>query len=239
MSCVHLDNISVKFPIYKSRKSTSMLRKMIGRSGFREDFYALNDLSFEIRKGDKVGLLGKNGSGKSTLLRLMAGLLPPTSGRLHVVGRVFPALTAAPGLQTQATCLQNIILQGLAYGLKSEDLKKYVDEVSEFSGLGDFLNSPHSTLSAGMKGRFAVATLNYVQPQLLFMDEWIGAADSKVLQKNLGLLAQLVDSSDIFVMASHRRDIIEEHCDKAIVMDRGRLAFYGDVESAYGVLAGI
>ena len=236
MSYVVLENVSVKFPIYESQASTSMLRKMMGLSGPRKEFYALDSLSLQILKGERVGLLGKNGSGKSTLLRLMAGILPPTSGKLKVVGRVFPALSAAPGIQSQATCLQNIILQGLSYGLKSDDLMKYVNEVSVFSDLGDFLNSPHSALSAGMKGRFAVATLNYVQPELLFMDEWIGAADTKVLKKNQGLLAKLVDQSDIFVMASHRRDIIEEHCNKAIVMDEGKMVFFGDVESAYRAL---
>jgi len=237
MSHVILDKVSVKFTKYKSQKSSSMLSKMLGVSVTKEDFYVLNDLSFEVKRGDRVGLLGRNGSGKTTLLRLMAGVLPPTCGALDVVGRVFPALTAAPGIQPQATCLQNIILQGLSYGLKAEALKAYVDEVSIFSDLGDFLNSPYSALSAGMKGRFAVATLNYVQPELLFMDEWIGAADKKVLQKNQGLLAELVKSSEIFVMASHRRDIIEEHCNKAIVMDGGKMMFYGDVQPAYKLLA--
>lgn len=239
MSKVSLKNVSVKFTLNKSEKSSSMFSKMLGRSAGKVDFYALKDLSLDISKGDRVGLLGKNGSGKSTLLRLIAGLLPPSTGSLDVSGRVFPALTAAPGILPQATCLQNIILQGLSFGLKSNELANYVDAVSEFSELGNFLNSPHSALSAGMKGRFAVATLCYVQPQLLFMDEWIGAADKKVLEKNMGLLANLVEICDVFVMASHRRDIVENHCNKAVVLDAGRMVFYGEVGDAYKELAAI
>jgi len=237
MSRVLLTDISVKFTVNKMQKSASMLSKMLGRTGQKSDFYALKRVSLDIGMGDRVGLLGSNGSGKSTLLKLMAGLLPPSSGELDVSGEVFPALTAGPGIQSQATCLQNIVLQGLSFGLKREELKAYVDEVSEFSGLGHFLNSPHNTLSAGMKGRFAVSTLCYVRPQLLFMDEWIGAADKKVLEKNMGLLANLVERSDIFVMASHRRDIIENHCNKAVVMNGGEVVFYGDVDSAYKEMA--
>ena len=236
MNYVSLKDVSVTFPIYKSKPNAKIWEKMIGTGLDMHEFDALRDISFELKGGDRLALLGKNGSGKSTLLKVLAGALPPSSGSVQVRGEVFPALTLVPGVVPRATCRQNIYLQGLGFGLKGQELSDYVAEVSKFSGLGDFLNSPYNTLSAGMKSRFAVSTLSYVKPELLFMDEWIGAADRVVLEKNEGLLSSLVKGSDIFVLASHRAEIVKNHCNKALVLDKGRMMFYGSVESAYKIL---
>jgi len=233
MSLVSLANVSVDFPMFRTKESASFLQKMLGGGVSKGGFLALEDINFELKSGDRLGLIGRNGSGKSTLLKVMAGLLPPFKGNVLVEGEVFPALTAAQGLLKDATCAQNIILQGLAYGMKGQELQEYVTKVSNFSGLGDFLNSPYNNLSAGMKGRLSVATLSGVKPQLLFMDEWIGAADKQVLEKNNGLLTELVAKSDIFVIASHRKNIIKDHCNVALVLDKGQQVFFGPVDEAY------
>lgn len=237
MSSLVLKGISVTFPIYRARPGITLFQKMVGRGTDRRDFFALDDVSLELNDGDKLGILGKNGSGKSTLLKVMAGVLPPSSGTIAVDGDVFPALTAAPNVLYNATCEQNIVLHGLLFGKRGDELKDYVSNVGQFSELGDFLNSPFVTLSAGMKSRFSVATLNYVDPQLLFMDEWIGAADKKVLAKNNGLLAELVNRSDIFAIASHRPDIVRNYCNKALVLEQGKIMYLGDVETALAMVA--
>lgn len=227
MSHIQLHKVSVQFPIYRNNENATFLQKMIGTGVTKSTFYALKDLNISFQDGDRVALLGKNGSGKSTLLNVLAGLLPPSSGSIDVQGEVFPALTAAPGIVREATCAQNIILQGLSYGLSGQALRDYVTEVGEYSDLGDFLNSPYSSLSAGMRSRFAVSTLCQAKPELLFMDEWVGASDKKVLEKNKGLLSSVVANSHIFVLASHRKELVKDHCNRALVLREGELIFDG------------
>lgn len=232
---IKIKNASVRFPIYRYKPDASLFQKMLGFGREKHSFNALDQLDIEIKSGDRVALIGKNGAGKSTLLKVMAGILPPNEGEVKIAGRVFPALTAAPGVIAKATCAQNIILQGLSYGLKGDRLKAYAAEVGEFSALGDFLNSPYESLSAGMKSRFSVSTLNYVKPEILLMDEWVGAADTTVLEKNNGLLSSLVSSSKIFVLASHRKDILKNYCNRALVLKEGKVIFDGSVQDALQV----
>jgi len=229
MSQIKLENVTVRFPLYVSDKPSSLLRNVLGTSTKKSSFEALKSINLDIDIGERVALLGRNGSGKSTLLRLLAGMLPATEGDVTVIGEAFSALTPAPYVIPRATCIQNIILQGLAFGLKGDSLKTYIEEVKEFSELGDFLNSPYNALSTGMKGRFAVSTLKGVTPQLLFMDEWIGTSDKLVVKKNKGLLYKLVETSEIFVLASHRKQLVKDHCDRAIVLDSGSIVFDGDI----------
>jgi len=231
LSIVSVEHLVVKFPIYKSRPDSGLMAKLLGRSKTKSSFDVLSDVSFELNDGDRVALIGKNGAGKSTLLQVIAGLLPPSQGKVVTNGQIFPFLTPTPGLLVNATCMQNIILQGLSYGFKGDDLRSYIDTVSAASDLGDFVNSPVSTLSAGMRSRFSISTLCGVEPELLFLDEWIGAADQKVLGQEKGLLASLVDQSKIFVIASHRSDVILSYCNKAIVLEEGKIVHFGDVEA--------
>lgn len=232
MSFVKLSNVSVAFPRFQTKANSTFFSKMIGRGVVRKDFYALNDISLSFNEGDRVALLGDNGSGKSTLLKVLSGALPPSSGGVEIEGEVFPALTSAPNILYKATCEQNIILQGLSFGLSGAMLANYVECVGEFSELGDFLNSPYSSLSAGMKSRFAVSTLHTLKPELLFMDEWVGAADKKVLEKNNGLLSSMIKDCEIFVLASHRKELVRDFCNKAVVLKSGKVVFEGDVDTA-------
>ena len=230
MSHIQVDNVSVQFPIFKEKTDASFLQKMIGIGVDKSYFFALKDINFNLHKGDRLALLGKNGSGKSTLLKVLAGVLPPSNGQVNVTGKIFPALSPTPGVIRGATCSQNIILQGLAYGLHGQELEEYVKQVSEFSELGDFLNSKYNALSAGMRSRFAVSTMNQAKPQILFMDEWVGSSDAKVLEKNKGLLSSIVEGSDIFVLASHRKELVRDHCNKALVLKKGKVLHYGDID---------
>jgi len=239
MSSVSLKDVSIVFPINKVSNETSLLKKMLNIGNTKEHFHALKQVNLELEAGDRVALLGKNGSGKSTLLKVLAGLLPPNQGDINVQGKVFPALKPANMIVSSATCYQNIVLQGLFYGLKGDELRAYIEEVAKFSELGDFLNSSYGSLSAGMKSRFAISTMSYVKPEIIFMDEWIGAADKKVVQKNNGLLSSIVDSSDIFVLASHRKELVRQHCSRALVLNTGEIVFDGDLEDGFKALEAI
>jgi len=223
---------SVRFPKYRYKLGAPLFQKMLGFGREEYSFNALDNLNVRLHSGDRLALIGRNGAGKSTFLKMAAGILPPHQGEVKISGRVFPALTPAPGVISKATCAQNIILQGLSYGLSGDDLKAYIVKVSEFSALGDFLNSPYESLSAGMKSRFSISTLNYVKPEILLMDEWVGAADKTVLNKDIGLLESLVSSSEIFILASHRKEILENYCNRALVFKEGKVIFDGSVQDA-------
>ena len=202
---------------------------MLGARGGRREFQALHDISIRLNDGDRVALLGRNGAGKTVLLKTLSGLLPPTEGYLQVSGNVLPAVDMSAGLVQKATCMQNIVLRGLSFGLRGKELKNYIDDVAEFTELGDFLNSQINSLSAGMRSRFVVATLNAINPEILLMDEWISVADKKIAEKQNGLLTKLVNKTRIFVLASHREALVRAHCNKALVLDKGRIVFSGSV----------
>ena len=205
---------------------------MLGRNVNEKKFKALSSISLEFNEGDRVALLGKNGAGKTVLLKSLSGLLPPSEGVLQIDGSILPAIDMSAGLILSATCLQNIILRGLSFNLKGEDLKRYVHKVAEFTELGDFLNSPITSLSAGMRSRLVVSTFHAITPEILLMDEWIGVADKKIALKQHGLLETLVSETKIFVLASHREALIKAHCNRALVLDGGSIVFAGSVEDS-------
>lgn len=223
-----LENITVEFSNFQRSKNDD-----------KKIFKALDGISFKLDRGDRLALIGKNGSGKSTLLKVMAGVLPPDEGRVIAEGKIFPALRPSPGLFMQASCFDNVKLQGLFYGFRGLALKKYIESVVEFAELGDFLFTPVELLSAGMRGRLHVATLSNVNPEILIMDEWIGVSDEKVLRKNDSLLKSLVSTSEVFVLASHRKRLVNDFCNKAAVFDSGKLMFLGDVGEALELKDGL
>jgi len=231
-SSIKLTNGVVEFQVYSSSGKSSGLANMIGLNRKKRFFRSLDNINLEFKTGDRVALLGKNGAGKSTLLKVLSGFLPCSSGSLDIVGSVHPALTPAPSILRTATCLQNIHLQGFYLGFKGEKLKEYVDAVCEFAQLGDFIYSPYDVLSAGMKSRFSVATMSFIKPEILLMDEWVGAADKLVLERQNGLLAKAISQCDIFVLASHRKDLVRYHCERGIVLQDGKVVFDGDVDDA-------
>lgn len=232
MTSISADNLSVSFTTFESEKKQGLLGMMMGIHGRKQNFQALKDVSLHFDEGDRVALLGKNGAGKTVLLKTLSGLLPPTEGNLQVSGDVLPAIDMSAGLVLPATCMQNIVLRGLSFGLRGKRLKNYVDTVAKFTELGDFLNSPVSSLSAGMRSRLVVSTFNAIHPEILLMDEWIGVADKKIAEKQNGLLENLVKQTKIFVLASHRESLIKAHCNRALVLDGGKIVFSGGVDDS-------
>ena len=239
MSSVKVKGVGVKLPIFSETRKPNLFRQMLGIRSNVSEFYALKDIDLSISSSDRVAVIGENGAGKTTLLRVLAGLLPPDEGEVKTVGKVFPSLRPAQGLIPKATCIQNMILQGLGYNLEGQALERYVSEVSKFSGLGDFLNSPLASLSQGMKSKFAVSTLKSLEPDILIMDEWIGTADLSVTRDKSGLLSELIEKSEIFVIASHRQGIVKSTCNRALVLAGGRLIYDGSVDGGYEVLEGL
>jgi ABC-2 type transport system ATP-binding protein len=238
MAGISLKNVSVDIPIYDA--ASASIRKLVLASTIGSRFVefqhhlvanALKNISFDVQQGDRIGLVGANGSGKTTLLRVLSGVYAPTSGRIDVNGRVSPLFDVALGMSNDATGIENIRMCGMLWGLTQREINEHFDEISEFTELGGYLNMPVRTYSAGMKLRLGFAVATAVNPEILLLDEAIGAGDATFMEKAFARLQNLAHRSSILIVASHAEDIIHKLCNKAIWLHRGDLMEYGDVNT--------
>jgi ABC-2 type transport system ATP-binding protein/lipopolysaccharide transport system ATP-binding protein len=237
MASIELDQVSVSFPIYsagnRSFKNAMIAATTGGRVGNESKHVvvqALDQVSYTFQQGDRVGLVGHNGAGKSTLLRVLAGIFEPREGRISISGRVTPMFDLSLGIDPESTGYENIILRGLYLGLSRAEISARRDSVAEFTELGPFLELPVRTYSAGMHARLAFAMATCIDPEILLMDEGIGAGDAAFLAKANERLEQFVNRAGILVLASHTDGLVRKICNKAILMEHGRIAASGTAE---------
>ncbi len=231
MSVVSARDLVVEFPIYdaKSRSlKNTVLRAATGGAIASDSannvvVRALDHVTFELVEGERIGLVGHNGSGKTTLLRALAGVYEPISGTLDVRGRVASMLSITLGMDVDASGYDNIFLRGMILGLTRREIREMVEEVSEFSELGDYIQMPMRTYSAGMTMRLMFAISTCVQADIILMDEWLSVGDQDFTQKAEARLIKLVDRSKLLVIASHSPDVIENMCTRVIHMEHGKI----------------
>jgi ABC-type polysaccharide/polyol phosphate transport system ATPase subunit len=247
MAFVSIRGVSVDFPIYKggSRSLRKLLLAMTSRRNIAKDAQervhvrALTDINLDIRDGDRLALLGANGAGKSTLLKVLGKIYHPSRGRVLSCGRVSGLLTASVGLNGDATGRENIILLGMYMDVPPRHMARRIDEIAEFTELGFYLDMPVRTYSSGMVFRLCFAVATSVQPEILLLDEWIGTGDAAFLARARNRMANLISKTSIVVLASHSLPILEEWCNRAILLNRGRIAAAGtvkEVADAYAIL---
>ena len=191
---------------------------------------ALRDVNFELRDGDRVGLIGNNGAGKSTLLRVLAGIYPPIRGKVSVSGRVASLFSIGLGMQNEVSGYRNIELSGLVAGYSKKEVNARLPEIAEFSELGEYLNLPVRTYSNGMAMRLKFACATAFEPEILLMDEWLGAGDPEFQKKANQRMRELVDKAGILVLASHNHHQIAKECNMAIWMEQGQMRCIGPVQ---------
>lgn len=238
MPRISLEKVSVFFPVYaggaKSIRSSVVSFATGGRVSSDKTHavvvQALNEVDLELRTGDRLALIGHNGSGKSTILRTLAGIYRPTAGRVTVEGRVAPLLDIWSGMDFDATGEENIELRGLCLGLSRTHIRTKLQEIADFAELGDFMGLPIRTYSAGMLTRLAFAVSTAVEPDVLLIDESIGAGDAAFLERAARRLRDFVDRSGILVFASHSDALVREFCNKAIWMHQGKIIQAGGVD---------
>ena len=237
MAAVALKNVTVQIPIYDVGGSSLrkvILSKTVGgrfeQSGSHLVVDALKDVSFEAHDGDRIALVGNNGSGKSTLLRVLSDVYPATAGTVQVVGEVSPMFDAMLGMSMDATGMENIWICGRLWGLSQTQIKDSLDDISEFTELGDYLNVPVRTYSTGMMLRLAFAIATVRDPEILLLDEVVGVGDSSFFEKAFNRLQGIIRRSQILFLASHVDDILRKVCNKAIWLDHGNLVQYGEFE---------
>ena len=237
MAVVALKNVTVQIPIYDIGGSSLrkvILSKTVGgrfeQSGSHLVVDALKDVSFEAHDGDRIALVGNNGSGKSTLLRVLSDVYPATAGTVQVVGEVSPMFDAMLGMSMDATGMENIWICGGLWGLSQTQIKDSLDDISEFTELGDYLNVPVRTYSTGMMLRLAFAIATVRDPEILLLDEVVGVGDLAFFEKAFRRLQGIIRRSQILFLASHIDDILRKVCNKAIWLDHGNLVQYGEFE---------
>ncbi len=238
MASITVENVSVDFPIYgggsRSLKKTLIHAGTGGRlardAGNRICVRALHDVSLQLEDGDRLGIVGANGAGKTTFLRVLAGVYEPTYGTVRRDGQVSTLFDATLGMDMEATGYDNILLRSLFLGVSPREVREMMDEIAEFTDLGDYLAMPMRTYSAGMRLRLALAVSTCFDPEILLMDEWIGLGDAHFLEKAKGRMERFVGRSSILVIASHSEALIERHCNKAVLLDRGEVTAIGPVD---------
>jgi ABC-2 type transport system ATP-binding protein/lipopolysaccharide transport system ATP-binding protein len=190
---------------------------------------AIDNMSFEIRQGERVGLIGHNGAGKTTLLRTVAGIYEPTSGALETVGQVMPLFNLMEGMMPDATGREFIRIRGVLLGLEPNQLDALAEDVIEFCELGSYIDMPVRTYSTGMLVRLAFALSTSVSPDILLFDELIGAGDARFITKAQERLKSFIDRSSIVMVASHSRGILHQWCSRLFLLEHGRLIADGPV----------
>ena len=226
---------AVEIPIYNisSRSFKNKIFQVATKNKFGKNdkgnfvVKVLKGLNFEFSKGDRVGIIGKNGSGKSTLLRVLSGVYKPTKGHFVTQGKIASLIDISLGIDHEATGRENIFLRGAFLGISKKEMDKKFDEIVSFSELEDFINLPVRTYSSGMHLRLAFSVSTIIQPEILLMDEWLSVGDEEFRKKAEKRLNDLVKITDIFVVASHSRDLIEKNCNKVILLEDGLIKSIG------------
>ncbi|WP_407919461.1 ABC transporter ATP-binding protein [Corynebacterium urealyticum] len=191
---------------------------------------ALKDINLHLQDGDRVGLVGHNGAGKSTLLRLLSGIYEPTRGSAVVRGRVAPVFDLGVGMDPEISGYENIIIRGLFLGQTRKAMNRKMDEIAEFTELGDYLAMPLRTYSTGMRIRLALGVVTSIDPEILLLDEGIGAVDAAFMAKARSRLVEMVKRSGILVFASHSNEFLAQLCDSALWIDHGEIRQAGPVD---------
>lgn len=237
MTHVCLDDVSLHFPIpdIKSRSIRAQLHRMLttpwtASDGSPKVIRALDGVSFELRSGDRLGVMGHNGAGKTTLLRLVSRIYEPTSGTLQVEGSVSSFLDLTAGLDLDATGNENVVLRGRLGNWSRNALAHAHSYVEQISGLGRFLDLPVRTYSSGMLMRLAFALATTEHADILLMDEWLSVGDADYFAVAERRMAELVDAAGIMVLASHSPTFIEKLCTRLLVLKEGRGAFFGPLK---------
>lgn len=224
-------DLTVDFPIYEANArsfKSVVLRTATGgvlsKESGRVTIRALDHLNFEMKEGDRIGLVGHNGSGKSTLLRVIAGVYEPTGGAIAVQGKIASMLNIWLGMNMDASGVENIYLRARVLGMMIPEIDRVVDEICEFAELGDFIHMPLRTYSSGMQMRLAFAVSTSVAADIVLMDEWLSVGDADFAVKAQERLKEMLGRTKIMIVASHNEDMVRKSCNKILRLEHGKIA---------------
>ena len=229
---VEVNDVSMKYLL--AREKVESLKeyfvRAIKRQIYYDELWALCNVTFSMRRGEVLGVMGLNGAGKSTLLKVIAGVLQPTLGSVSVMGAIAPILELeAAGFDGDLTGEENIYMNGTTLGYSNAYMKKYHAEIIEFAELGDFANVPVKNYSSGMRARLGFSIATMVRPDLLIADEVLGVGDVNFYEKCMRRIGDMVKDGTGIILVSHSIEQVRRVCDRAILLDKGRIVQYGAV----------
>lgn len=240
MPSIELDNLTVDFPIY-DRASVSLKKDLIrGLVGSRiagteghHFIRALDGITLHVKEGDRIGLVGHNGAGKTTLLKAIAGIYAPSGGAVRTEGKITALIDVAMGINPKSTGYENIIIRGLYLGQSMRSIKSKMDHIIAFSELGDYINLPVRTYSAGMISRLFFSVSTAFEPDILLLDEGIIAGDQAFNEKASRYLVQYTSKARIVMLASHSKELMHMFCNKGIRLNKGVVEAKGEIEELF------
>ncbi|MDR1572811.1 MAG: ABC transporter ATP-binding protein [Clostridiales Family XIII bacterium] len=239
MSSIVLDNVNLYYRKRQDRRIKDLLIHGNSRFGVIEDdgrIHAIKNVSLDLRDGDRLAIVGPNGAGKSSLLKVLSGIYPPTSGALTVSGRISSMFELSTGFEMEQSGWKNIYLRGLMLGETPQSIRKKMDEIAEFSELGEYLNMPVKYYSSGMQVRLAFSVSTAITPDILLMDEVMASGDAAFLDKAKKRMQSMMETAHIMVLVTHVMKSATSMCNKCIWFNRGEIVMQGapeEVTEAY------
>ena len=230
---IEVNDVHMKFNLASEKLDSfkEYLIKTLKREVTYEEFWALKGVSFQVEKGDALGLIGLNGSGKSTMLKVIAGVLKPTKGTVAVNGSVAPLIELGAGFDADLTARENVFLNGAILGHPRQEMEKYYDDIVEFSELGNFMDVPVKNFSSGMVARLAFAIATIGTPDILIVDEALSVGDFRFQQKCEQRIQRMIAQGSTILFVSHSIGQVESLCNKIVWLDRGLIKMSGDVQT--------
>ena len=229
---IKLQDVSLKFKLQREKIPSlkEFMIKSLTRKVSYVDFYALKDVNLKIKRGESVGIIGRNGAGKTTLLRIIAGIYKPTSGKVTVKGRIMPIIELGAGFDMELTGRENIFLNGLLLGMTRKEIEEKYDEIVEFSGLGEFINSPMRTYSSGMILRLGFSIATAIDPDIILIDEVFAVGDKEFREKCVKRMKEMRKKGATLLFVSHDMKAIKENCERVILLEEGKIKEDGMVK---------
>ena len=230
---LRVNDVSICFNLSKEKVDNFkelFIKKLKGEKIRFNEFWALKDVSFELKKGERLGILGLNGAGKSTLLKVIAGVYKPTKGSVQRYGHMAPMIELGAGFDPNYTGRENIFLYGSVLGFSKEFLMSKYDEILEFSELGEFIDVPIKNYSSGMKARLGFSIATVVEPEILILDEALSVGDAKFRKKCEKKMKKMFDHGVTVLFVSHSLAQVKRLCNKAIILEHGQLIAKGDID---------
>ena len=234
-----VDHVSMKFNLSKEKVDNlkDYIIKALKHELEYEEFWALKDVTFTLNRGERLGILGLNGAGKSTLLKVIAGVFKPTEGKVIRNGKVVPLLELGAGFDKQYTGRENIYLYGAVLGYTKKFLDEKYDEIVEFSGLEKFIDVPLKNYSSGMRSKLGFSIATIAEPDILILDEVLSVGDAKFKKKSEKKIMSMMEGGTTVLFVSHSLEQVKRICNKAMILDQGKLLSYGDIEDIAKVYA--
>ncbi len=229
---IDVQDLGVRYNLRLTRKTTvrGSFRNLARRHEGPTYFWALRDVTFRVLHGESLAVIGPNGAGKSTLLQVLAGIIQPSEGSIHVVGKISSLLTLGAGFDQELSGRDNILLAGAFLGMDHKDMMNRIESIIEFADIGQFIDAPIKTYSSGMRARLGFSIATSVEPDVLLLDEVLGTGDQVFRAKSQARVMELVKSARGIVLVTHDMNWVTEFCNHAMLIEKGRLVAHGKPE---------